>query len=422
MNRFIASLRQIGPAVIVAAVVLGPGSITASTKMGAAFGYSMLWLLAILLVLLIGVASLAAWLGATLEKPLCRELSDRLGPWAGWVIGIAFFLIVAGFQSSNNTSVVAGLEPLLGGGKFPSWAVILVLVAMNGGIIAILYGARNLYQQVESIMKVFVILMVLAFLVNFFWASPSIVDASAGLIPNFSPFGESENLLLIMGMIGTTFSVAGAFYQGYLVREKGWGPNEVKKGLKDSMVGMCVLVGVTAVIMMTSAATFHGKVSPDELADAGAMSSQLRDAFGPAALWIFCFGFLAGALSSFLVNAMIGGHVFADGSGMGSELGSKAALRGTTAALLVGMLVGILTLTAGFDRTTIIIIAQASTVVGGPAVVAALLYLGVNRYRNGPTKPPVWMLVLTGLSLVLSIAVAISTSIKIAAKIQALGS
>ena len=419
MKNLVSAFRQVGPAIIVAAVVLGPGSITTSTKVGAAFGYEMLWLLLVLLVLLVGVASLAAWLGATLEKPLCRELSDRLGPWAGWVIGIAFFLIVAGFQSSNNTSVIAGLEPLVGG-EFSNLAIILSLLVLNGLIIGLLWKAQNLYKQVENIMKVFILIVILAFLANFFWAKPSVTGAFKGLMPNPAPFRESEHLLLIMGMIGTTFSVAGAFYQGYLVREKGWGPDEVKKGFRDSLFGMSVLVGVTAVIMMTAAATFHGSVGPGELGDAGAMSSQLQNTFGPAALWIFCLGFLAGALSSFLVNAMIGGHVFADGSGAGSKLNSQASLIWTTIALLVGMIVGILTLTAGFDRTAIIIIAQASTVVGGPAVVAGLLFLGVQRYRTGPTRPPLWMLILTGIGLALSIAVAISTTLKIIDKIRAL--
>lgn len=413
-------LQSIGPAIIVAAVVLGPGSITTSTKVGAAFGYEMIWLMLILLVLLIGVASLAAWLGATLERPLCRELSAHLGPWAGWVIGIAFFLIVAGFQSSNNMAVVAGIEPLLGDGvKFPDWATILALVVVNAIIIAVLFSSSDLYKQVERIMKVFVLLMVLAFLVNFFWAKPSFGDAFAGVVPDFSVFGDKGNAILLMGLIGTTFSVAGGFYQGYLVREKGWGPDEVKKGFRDTVIGMCVLVGVTLVIMMTSAASFHGKVGPDELSDAGKMSAQLKSAFGPAASYIFCFGFLAGAFSSFLVNAMIGGHVFSDGMGLGSTLKGKSTLWATTAALLIGMIVGILALTTDFDRTTTIVIAQASTVIGGPAVVAGLLYLGIRQYRVGEKKPPGILLVIVSIALLVSLTVAFNTGKSIYGKLSA---
>ena len=98
MNKLKQLLSSVVPAIIVAAVVLCPGSITTSTKIGAAFGYEMLWVLAALLILIIGVSSLAGWLGSTLERSLCGELNHRLGRWSGWVIGIAFFLIVAGFK------------------------------------------------------------------------------------------------------------------------------------------------------------------------------------------------------------------------------------------------------------------------------------------------------------------------------------
>lgn len=415
MKTPLAFLKTIGPSIVVAAVVLGPGSITTSTKVGAAFGYSPIWLLLVLLVLLIGTASLAAWLGATLERPLCRELSARLGPWAGWVIGISFFLIVAGFQSSNNMAIVAGVEPLIGDGvKFPAWATILTLVGINAIIIAILYLSKDLYKQIERVMKLFIFMMVAAFLINLFFAKPSMALALKGVIPDLAPFRDQTQLLTLMGLMATTFIPASAFYQGYLVRERGWGPLDVKNGFRDSVVGMSIIVCLTMIVLLTSAATFYGKVSPDDLGDAGKMSAQLKSAFGPFSSWIFCFGFLAGGFSSFLVNAMIGGHVFSDGFGLGSSLKSKPALHATTAALLVGMIVGILSLSSDGPRTTMIVIAQASTIFGGPAVMAALLYLGVRQFRVAELKPPVWMLVVVGIGLLVSIGLAIRTGIGIA--------
>lgn len=409
-------LQSIGPAVVVAAVVLGPGSITTSTKVGAGFGYDVLWLLGVLLILLIGLASLASWLGVTMERTLCGELSHRLGKWAGLVIGVALFLIVAGFQSSNNMAVIAGLEPLLGesGGKFPLWAVIAILVATNAVIIAILYLAKDLYKYVEKLMKIFVGLMVIAFIVNFFWAKPSVGAAAAGLVPDFAPFTNRAELLTLMGLIGTTFSVAGAFYQGYLVRERGWGIDSLAQGRRDSIVGMLVLVGVTGIIMMTSAAVFFGKIDPGALGDAGAISAALEPLFGAKAKYIFCFGFLAGAFSSFLVNAMIGGHVLSDGLGLGERLQGKWSRHATTAALLVGMIIGILALTTDFDRTKTIIIAQAATVIGGPAVVFALLYLGLKQRKSESHPTPMWMLVIAGISLLVTLAVATRTVLKLA--------
>lgn len=399
---------------MVAAVVLGPGSIMTSTKVGAAFGYDVLWLLVVLLVLLIGLASLASFLGVTLEKSLCSELSSRLGKWAGWVIGIALFLIVAGFQSSNNMAVVAGLEPMLGDGKeLPNWAIIIVLVITNLIIIAILYRAKDLYKYVENLMKVFVGLMMLAFIVNFFFAKPSLSESVAGLVPDMAPFGDKTQLLALMGLIGTTFSVGGAFYQGYLVREKGWTVKDLSAGRRDSIFGMCVLVAVTAIVMMTAAAVFSGKEGVPELKDAGAVSAQLQPLFGAKAKYIFCFGFLAGGFSSFLVNAMIGGHVLSDGLGRGSKLQGKWSLHATTAALLIGMVIGILALTTDFDRATTIVIAQASTVIASPAIVLGLLYLGFQQRKSETHPTPIWMLILGCISLALTLAVATKTILKL---------
>ncbi|MFT7644116.1 MAG: manganese transport protein [Pirellulaceae bacterium] len=412
-------VKRVGPALIVTAVVLGPGSITASTKVGAAFGYSTLWILVVLLILLIGVTSLAAWLGATSKKTLCSELSEHLGGWAGKTIGIAFFGIVAGFQFSNNVGVIAGLEPLFPILKGVGYRV-AVLVVMNAAIIAILYSSSDLYKQVERIMKFFILAMVAAFLINFLWSQPSASKIAIGLVPNIAPFQDADNSFLLMGLIGTTFSVAGAFYQGYLVREKGWGPKDVKSAFYDSVFGMFVLIGVTSIVLMTSAATFHGKFTPDELNDASKMSTQLQSAFGPMASYIFCFGFLAGAFSSFLVNAMIGGHVFSDGMGFGSELRSGAVRNATTAAMLIGMAVALIPLTnPGMTPTTAIMVAQASTVIGCPAVMLGLLYLGIRQRREGEHKTPMWMLVIVSIGTVISFGFAIRTTFSLIAKLTA---
>lgn len=409
-------LQSVGPAIVVAAVVLGPGSITTSTKVGASFGYDALWVLGGVLILLIGLASLAAWLGTTMEKSLCGELSSRLGKWSGGIIGVAAFVIVAGFQSSNNMAVVAGLEPMVGR-EFSTLAIVLTLLVTNGIIVAVLYFAKDLYQYIEKLMKVFVGLMIIAFILNFFWAGPSVGEATKGLFPDFSMFGNKAQLLTLMGLIGTTFSVVGAFYQGYLVREKGWTVNDLGAGRRDSIIGMFVLVGVTAIIMMTAAAVFAGKTDPGDLGNAGAISAALEPLFGAKAKYIFCFGFLAGAFSSFLVNAMIGGHIFTDGVGKGEKLKGQFTRHATTAALLVGMIIGILALTTDFDRTTTIVIAQAATVIGGPAVVAALLYLGLQQRKAAEHKTPMWMLVIAGISLLVSLAVATRTTLSLAGAI-----
>ena len=70
---------KIGPTIIIAAVVLGPGSILTSSKVGADFGFPAWFVLALSTFLMIGMVALAARLGVTYERSLCEELAARLG-------------------------------------------------------------------------------------------------------------------------------------------------------------------------------------------------------------------------------------------------------------------------------------------------------------------------------------------------------
>ena len=73
---------------------------------------------------------------------------------------------------------------------------------------------------------------------------------------------------------------------------------------------------------MTSVMVFYGRQEPVVLNNVGDVACQLEPLFGRAAKIIFCLGIFAGALSSFLVNAIIGGTVFSDSLGKGCRLES----------------------------------------------------------------------------------------------------
>ena len=60
MNGLVAFLRSIGPAIIVAAVVCGPGSMLMSSKTGAIYGYSMIWLVLMAATLMWSMVALSS--------------------------------------------------------------------------------------------------------------------------------------------------------------------------------------------------------------------------------------------------------------------------------------------------------------------------------------------------------------------------
>jgi manganese transport protein len=399
-------LKNVGPAIVVAAVVLGPGSILTSSKVGAQLGFAPLVVLAGAVVLMIGMVALAARLGVSYSGSLCDELAARLGRGVAVAIGLVIFGLVALFQASNNIAVVGGLEPLFGegdGGAPARWPWVVFLVGLNGLVIWCVYGARNLYGTVETLMKVLVGLMAAAFLVNFI-----VVLSGEGGAPRQTGGDEKRDLLPLLAMIGTTFSIAGAFYQSYLVKEKGWTLSNVKDGLTDSIVGIAVLGGMTAVILMTSAIVFYGRVDVGSLATVGDVARQLEPLFGSSAKVVFCLGIFAGAISSFMVNAMVGGTVLSDGLGKGSRMEDRWPKHFTTLALIVGMIAGVVGILRGKESIVYVItLAQALTVLGMPALALAMIYLGTRKELSGEKAVPRWLIVLAWISLALACVLAV---------------
>ena len=408
-------LKSFGPAIIVAAVVLGPGSILTSSKVGASFGVIGVPVVLAAAVLMIAMVALAGRLGISLDRSLCGELRHRLGRPAAIFIGLTLFTLVAFFQSSNNIALVGGLEPLMGDRPLGVGTRATLLIGVNALVIVCLYLLRHLYQSIETVMKTLIGLMAVAFVVNF--AVAFLKPQSHTVVPQEGPL----DWLPLLAMIGTTFSVGGAFYQAYLVREKGWISTDIKRLQTDSIVSISTLGLITCVILLTSWRVFYGHAEPVTLASVGDVARQLEPVFGSAAKIIFCIGILAGALSSFLVNALIGGTVMSDALGKGSRLEDRWPVHLTTGALLVGMLVAIASLAKEGSTVHLITLAQALTVLGIPALAAALIYLGTRKELTGTRAIPRSILVLASIGFVVSCILACMTALKVYQKIAATG-
>ncbi len=405
-------IKSVGPAIIVAAIVLGPGSILTSSKVGASFGLLGLPVIFCSGVLMIAMVALAARLGTAYQGSLCDELASRLGRPITVAVGLTLFTLVALFQSSNNIALIGGLEPLFGDEPLSFGSSVAILVITNALIIGCLYFLKDLYRSIENLMKVLIGLMSLSFIVNLLvvFIKPRTYEPVVQ--------SESPDLLPLLAMIGTTFSVAGAFYQAYLVKEKGWTTKDTQKGLIDSVVSISVLTLITAIILLTSWRVFHGNPDAPSLSSVGDVARQLEPSFGSMAKIIFAFGILAGALSSFMVNAMIGGTVMSDSIGKGSKMSDPMPVHLTVAALATGMVVAIASRKNADSTVALITFAQALVVLGIPALAASMIYLGTRKELIGERQIPKPILALAIIGFIVSIGLAYLTAKKVYLKIN----
>ncbi|MBN1815860.1 MAG: divalent metal cation transporter [Sedimentisphaerales bacterium] len=381
--------RSVGPALITACVVFGPGSLLVSANIGATYRTEMLWLLVLTGILMGVYVNMAARVGVVGGASPCRLIAEHAGRGYAVAVGLTLFSICSIFQFGNNLAVAAAARALLPG-IHAQW----IVVGLNLCIVVLLFTARHVYQFLERMVKVTVALILICFLLNLIAAHPRPAAILKGLIPQI-PVGLSfafpqkadggiqDPMLLVASLCGTTFSIGAAFYQGNLVREKGWGLQEYRRGIQDTIAGVAVLTTVSAMIMITTATIIPGK----NATDVGMLAQSLQPLLGTLSYLAFCLGLLAVSLNPFLINAMIGGGILADGMGMESRLGDKWPKRFTVIVMLIGMVVALLALQTGEKPVRLVIVGQALTVIGNPLMAVSLLWLAnrhqiMGTYRN----------------------------------------
>ena len=414
MKRLKQLFSSFGPAIIVAAIVLGPGSILTSSKVGAQYGYPAVTAIILAVILMIAMVALSARIGVIYDDSPCDQLARRLGRPVSVIVGAILFALVAIFQYSNNVAIISGLAPLFDSEDFSLTAgatPAIILVSFNAVVIFCFYRMRHLYDSIESLMKWLIGLMVVAFLINFL----VVFSSPRGYVPVSSK--QEPDVIVLLGLMGTTFSVGGAFYQAYLVKEKGWKLPDAQRGLFDSVISISVVGVVSIVILMTAARVFHGRPDPVVLSGVGDVAMQLQPLFGRWAKVIFCLGLFAGAFSSVLVNALVGGTVLSDSLGKGSRLGEGWTLSLTTVALLCGLIVALFNLSDAASTVNLITFAQALTVLGLPALALALLYLGTRPDLTGERKVPRWIISLGWVGFIVALALAVRTSVAVLEKL-----
>jgi len=416
--------RSVGPALITACVVFGPGSLLISSKVGASHGYELLWLLLLTGVLMGTYMTTAARIGVVGGASPCTLIATRLGRVAAAIIGFNLCLICTAFQFSNNLAVAAAFDTLGIARLFgdPNQMTAQTRNMINTGLLLVfnllviggVFALRHVYRGLERVMKVMVAVILVCFLVNLFVVRPNIVQVLAGLIPHLpeglslrlpteSGAGITDPMVLVASLLGTTFSVAGAFYQGNLVREKGWKIGDYRRGIGDSIAGVAVLTGISAIIMVTAGTVLVGRPAND----IGALAVQLRPLLGPATHTLFCVGLVAVAMNPFVINAMIGGSILADGLGKPARLSDRWSRWFTVLVLLVGMGVAMIVLHTPVEKVDAIVFGQALTVTGNPLMAAAILWLANRKDIMGEKRNTLLLNILGGLGFVVVLLMAL---------------
>lgn len=384
--------KTIGPALITACVVFGPGSLIISANVGATYGYELLWLLVLAGLLMGTFMTMSARAGVTAGKTHFTVLAEEVGRPFAALCGLVLCLTCGAFQFSNNLAVALAVGAMAPEGfEFP--VQIAAMAGLNLILMVFLFRAQQIFKTIEGIMKVMVGVVLVSFLLNLFVARPDVVGVLKGLIPG-KPAELSlgipkiiegaikDPMVLLASLMGTTFSVAGAFFQGNLVREKGWGKEDYDRGIGDAIAGVCVLTFVSAMIMVTAGKVIFGQPA-DNLAN---LALTMRPLLGATAFYVFCVGLIPVALNPFLINSMIGGTALADGLGLPGKLNDFWPRIFTVIVLSIGFTMASIGLWFRIPPVNLMVFGQAMTVIGNPLMAGTLLWLANRKSTMGERK------------------------------------
>ncbi len=356
-------LRNLGPGLITAALVFGPGSITVTTKLGAGYGYAQLWIILLSMFFMVTYAKLATRLGLRLPHSMMHEVRQSYGRWAPIGLGIGIFAITASFQAGNSIGGGVAFAELFGH-RSAVWVALISL-----GAIAMVLN-RSFYKILERVMIALVALMLTSFLLTVIISQPNLVEVAAGFLPTVPSGAE----LLSIALVASSFSIVGAFYQAYLVQEKKWQIEDEPLAVRESRNGIIILGLLSSLVLVCAASVLHGH--QEEVTATSDLAAAIEPLFGRASSQAFMVGFFAASFSSLIGNATIGGSILADAFGVDNSLESWSVRGLIICIIVIGAAVAMI---FGGLPLQLIVLAQAATILVAPAAALVLLLLSVGK-------------------------------------------
>lgn len=364
-NTVLDRLRAIGPALVLAAVVVGPGSIALSTIAGSLYGYELLWVPVTATIFMITYTWMAARIGLVTGKTIFGATREKYGSAVARIGGIFGFLTILAFQAGNNAAIGFASEALFDTFHPQTWAIIFTGVAVG------FLWVPDLYEKVELLVKIVVGIMIVGFVGTLLLVGVDFDQAARGLVPSFP---DSASILLALGLAATNFSIAAAVYQTHLMKENEWGPEKLTDESADTLIGIGILGVIVMVVLLTSAGVIYGQTDP--VFSAQGMAEQLEPLVGAGAFYLFTVGFFFATLSSLFVNALIGATLLVDGFDRNSSMDSREVKYWSMAAMLLGL--GAVIASGGADSPVELLrLAQAIAVVAFPLL--AFLVIDIAR-------------------------------------------
>ncbi|OBI51402.1 NRAMP family divalent metal transporter [Mycobacterium sp. E796] len=265
-TRLLTLLAIVGPGIIVMVGDNDAGGVATYTQAGQNYGYSLLWVLLLLIPVLIVNQEMVVRLGAVTGVGHARLINERFGRGWGWFsVGDLFLLnfltIVTEFIGITLAADYIGISKYV---VVPISAVALVAIMASGS-----------FRRWERAMFIFIAVTLLQ-IPMLFMSHPQWAHAAKSfVVPSISGGVSSDAVLLIIAIVGTTVAPWQLFFQQSNVVDKRITPRFMAYERADTVIGAFVVIVGAAALLMTGDWAARSTNTVGGFTDAGAIAHLL---------------------------------------------------------------------------------------------------------------------------------------------------
>ncbi|REJ78692.1 MAG: divalent metal cation transporter [Acidobacteria bacterium] len=396
---FFTYLAVLGPGIIAANAGNDAGGIATYSSVGAAYGYSLLWVFLPMVVSLIIVQEMCVRMGVVTGQGLADLIRERFGVRLTTLVMSALLIANSGVIISQFVGVAQASE-LLG---IPRYLTIPITSVVMWWLVV-----KGTQERVEQIFLI-ISLVFLCYIVSAFAAGPDWGEiASEVASPGVST--DPAYLFMVIALIGTTITPFMQFFVQSSTVERGMDEDELSIARADVIVGTCFALMIAAFIVISTAATLHvnGITTVDSAATA---AEALAPVVGEYAKYLFAIGLFGASLLAMGVLPLATAYSVSEA--LGFEKGLSRSFR--EAPIFLGMFTGLILVGAfvsmipSIPQIQLLLVTQAVNGLLLPIILVTIVKLSSSReimgeYRNGTVfKTFAWLItiVVSTLSLLL---------------------
>jgi manganese transport protein len=293
----------LGPAFVASVAYVDPGNFATNIQGGAAFGYTLLWVLLASNLTAMLVQALSAKLGIATGRNLAEVCRDRLPRPMVWGMWVVSELVAMATDLAEFLGAALGLYLLLG--------IPLMPAALLTGVITLVILAleRRGFRPLEAVITGFVGVIAVCYLIETILDRPDWRAVARGaLVPQFA---GTESVLLATGILGATVMPHVIFLHSALTQHRivPRTPEQARRLYRyevvDVVVAMALAGLINAAILIMAASTFY-RAGLSHIASIEEAHRTLAPLLGPASSAVFALSLLASGLSSSTVGTLAG--------------------------------------------------------------------------------------------------------------------